>query len=163
VDSIPCDGTGCPIRSAGTAYELGHVVLHVVLHVAASLRDADVSLGETDLRARSDYAADRIADESEIRRSKSFLRQYFAAYSHANVNVLQPTIPPRTSGNHLVDRYSQSSTSMLGRVASMLFSLVSVLRSARSTSARRHTLRALSKTFFVDREEWYGKCNVTSI
>ena len=47
---------------------LPHAVLHAVLHVAASLRDAVVSLGETDLRAGSDYA-DRIADESEIRRS----------------------------------------------------------------------------------------------
>ncbi len=36
-----------------------------------------------------DYIADRIADESEIRRSKQFPYQYFAAYSNADDNVPQ--------------------------------------------------------------------------
>ena len=36
-----------------------------------------------------DYVADRIADESEIRRSKQFPYQYFAAYLHADDNVPQ--------------------------------------------------------------------------
>jgi 60 kDa SS-A/Ro ribonucleoprotein len=60
-----------------------------VFHVAASLRDANVSLGETDLCDMVDYVADRIADESEIRRSKQFPYQYFAAYLNADDNVSQ--------------------------------------------------------------------------
>ncbi len=36
-----------------------------------------------------DYVADRIADESEIRRSKQFPYQYFAAYLNADDNVPQ--------------------------------------------------------------------------
>jgi hypothetical protein len=38
---------------------------------------------------RVDYVADRIADESEIRRSKQFPYQYFAAYLNADDNVPQ--------------------------------------------------------------------------
>jgi 60 kDa SS-A/Ro ribonucleoprotein len=34
--------------------------------------------------AMVDYVADRIADESEIRRSKQFPHQYFAAYLNAD-------------------------------------------------------------------------------
>jgi hypothetical protein len=36
-----------------------------------------------------DYMADRIADESEIRRGKQFPYQYFAAYLNADDNVPQ--------------------------------------------------------------------------
>ncbi len=36
-----------------------------------------------------DYVADRIADDSEIRRSKQFPYQYFAAYLNADDNVPQ--------------------------------------------------------------------------
>ena len=39
--------------------------------------------------AMVDYVADRIADESEIRRSKQFPYQYFAAYLNADDNVPQ--------------------------------------------------------------------------
>lgn len=39
--------------------------------------------------AMVDYVADRIADESEIRRSKQFPYQYFAAYLHVDDNVPQ--------------------------------------------------------------------------
>ncbi len=39
--------------------------------------------------AMIDYVADRIADESEIRRSKQFPYQYFAAYLNADDNVPQ--------------------------------------------------------------------------
>jgi 60 kDa SS-A/Ro ribonucleoprotein len=39
-----------------------------------------------------DYVADRIADESEIRRSKQFPYQYFAAYLNADDNVAQKTV-----------------------------------------------------------------------
>ncbi len=39
--------------------------------------------------AMVDYVADRIADESEIRRSKQFPYQYFAAYLNADENVPQ--------------------------------------------------------------------------
>lgn len=39
--------------------------------------------------AMVDYVADRISDESEIRRSKQFPYQYFAAYLNADVNVPQ--------------------------------------------------------------------------
>jgi 60 kDa SS-A/Ro ribonucleoprotein len=39
--------------------------------------------------AMVDYVADRIADESEIRRSKQFPYQYFAAYLNADANVPQ--------------------------------------------------------------------------
>jgi 60 kDa SS-A/Ro ribonucleoprotein len=59
---------------------LNKLLRNDVFHVAASLRDADVSLGETDLRDMVDYVADRITDESEIRRSKQFPYPYFAAY-----------------------------------------------------------------------------------
>ena len=40
----------------------------------------DHSLGETDISDMVDYLADRIADESEIRRGKLFPYQYFAAF-----------------------------------------------------------------------------------
>jgi 60 kDa SS-A/Ro ribonucleoprotein len=68
---------------------LNTLLRHDVFHVASSLRDEDVSLGETDLRDMVDYVADRIADESEIRRSKQFPYQYFAAYLNADDNVPQ--------------------------------------------------------------------------
>ncbi len=68
---------------------LNTLLRHDVFHVAASLRDANVSLGETDQRAMVDYVADRIADESEIRRSKQFPYQYFAAHLNADDNVPQ--------------------------------------------------------------------------
>jgi len=38
---------------------------------------------------RVDYVADRIADETEIRASKQFPYQYFAAYLHADFEVPQ--------------------------------------------------------------------------
>jgi 60 kDa SS-A/Ro ribonucleoprotein len=42
-----------------------------------------------------DYVADRIADESEIRRSKQFPYQYFAAYLNADDNVPQKIVPQK--------------------------------------------------------------------
>ena len=68
---------------------LNTLLRHDVFHVDASLRDANVSLGETDLRDMVDYVAERIADKSEIRRSKQFPYQYFAAYLNADDNVPQ--------------------------------------------------------------------------
>ncbi len=68
---------------------LNTLLRHDVFHVAASLRDADASLGETGLRDMVDYVAERIADKSEIRRSKQFPYQYFAAYLNADDNVPQ--------------------------------------------------------------------------
>ncbi len=71
---------------------LNTLLRHGVFHVASSLRDEEatnVSLGETDLRGMTDYVADRISDESEIRRSKQFPYQYFAAYLNADDNVPQ--------------------------------------------------------------------------
>jgi 60 kDa SS-A/Ro ribonucleoprotein len=68
---------------------LNTLLRHDVFHVAASLRDAEVSLRETDLRDIVEYFADRIADEGEIRRGKQFPYQYFAAYLNADDNVPQ--------------------------------------------------------------------------
>ncbi len=71
---------------------LNTLLRHDVFHVAASLRDADradASLGETGLRDMVDYVADRIADESEIRRSQQFPYQYFAAHLNADDNAPQ--------------------------------------------------------------------------
>lgn len=58
-----------------------------VLHVAASLGDADVSLGETDPRDRIDCVADRISDESQLRRKKQFPYEYFALVLNADANA----------------------------------------------------------------------------
>ncbi len=46
-------------------------------------------MASREVRNMVDYVADRIADESEIRRSKQFPYQYFAAYLNADDNVPQ--------------------------------------------------------------------------
>ncbi len=46
-------------------------------------------MASREVRSMVDYVADRIADESEIRRSKQFPYQYFAAYLNADDNVPQ--------------------------------------------------------------------------
>ncbi len=68
---------------------LNTLLRHGVFSVTTSLRDVGVSLGEADLRGMTDYVAHRIADESEVRRSKQFPYQYFAAYLNADDNVPQ--------------------------------------------------------------------------
>jgi 60 kDa SS-A/Ro ribonucleoprotein len=68
---------------------LNTLLQHDVFHVAASLRDADVSLRETDLRDIVEYVADRISDESEIRRGKQLPHQCFAAYLNGDDTVPQ--------------------------------------------------------------------------
>ena len=67
---------------------LRHDVFNVAYH---SVKDAD---SERNFRGAKDdnlvdYVADRIADESEIRRGKQFPYQYFAAYLNAGDNVPQ--------------------------------------------------------------------------
>ncbi len=68
--------------------KLNTLLRHDVFHVAPSLRDGDsqtVSLGEADLRGNMvNHVADRIADEAEVRRSRQFPYQYFAAYVNAD-------------------------------------------------------------------------------
>ena len=70
---------------------LNTLLRHGVFNVATSLRDADsnnVRPGDADLHM-VDYVADRIADELEIRASKQFPYQFFAAYLNADDNVQQ--------------------------------------------------------------------------
>jgi 60 kDa SS-A/Ro ribonucleoprotein len=78
---------------------LNTLLRHDVFNVAPSLRDGEavapslrdgtsfpsVSHGVTDLRDMTNY----VADESEIRRSKQFPHQYFAAYLNADDIVPQ--------------------------------------------------------------------------
>ena len=70
---------------------LNTLLRHDVFNVAPALRDGDSHAtghgvsGDTMV----DYVADRIADQSEIRRSKQFPYQYFAAYLNADDNVPQ--------------------------------------------------------------------------
>ncbi len=67
---------------------LRHDVFNVAFH------SVKVAEGEHNFRGAKadtmvDYVADRIADESEIRRGKQFPYQYFAAYLNADDNVPQ--------------------------------------------------------------------------
>ena len=67
---------------------LRHDVFNVAFH------SVKVAEGEHNFRGAKDdnmvdYVAERIADESEIRRSKQFPYQYFAAYLNGDDNVPQ--------------------------------------------------------------------------
>ncbi len=70
---------------------LNTLLRHDVFNSRPSLREGSATV--TPLGERSDnmvdYVADRIADESEIGRSKQFPYQYFAAYLNADDNVPQ--------------------------------------------------------------------------
>ncbi len=67
---------------------LNTLLRHDVFKVDISLREMNSAHGVSGLQM-VDYVADRIADESEIRRSKQFPYQYFAAYLNADDNVPQ--------------------------------------------------------------------------
>ena len=67
---------------------LNTLLRHGVFDSRSSLRDEKSRLGES-CDDMIDYFADRIADESEIRRGKQFPYQYFAAYLNADDNVPQ--------------------------------------------------------------------------
>ena len=71
---------------------LNTLLRHGVFDVAPALRDGgvdtEVSHGVTGPHV-VEYVADRISDESEIRRSKQFPYQYFAAYLNADDSVPQ--------------------------------------------------------------------------
>ncbi|OYW17687.1 MAG: ribonucleoprotein, partial [Planctomycetales bacterium 12-60-4] len=71
---------------------LNTLLRHDVFQCASTLR-VDTVAGESRHGVSShtmvDYVADRIAGESEIRRSKQFPYQYFAAYLNADDNVPQ--------------------------------------------------------------------------
>ncbi|XZE35675.1 TROVE domain-containing protein [Pirellulaceae bacterium SH501] len=67
---------------------LRHDVFSVEQLSSTAQVGSDVRLGQA-FYNMVDYVADRIADESEIRRSKQFPYQYFAAYLNADDNVPQ--------------------------------------------------------------------------
>ncbi len=67
---------------------LNTLLRHDVFKVDISLREMNSAHGVSGLQM-VDYVADRIADETEIRRSKQFPYQYFAAYLNADDNVPQ--------------------------------------------------------------------------
>jgi 60 kDa SS-A/Ro ribonucleoprotein len=67
---------------------LNTLLRHGVFDSRSDLRAENSRLGDS-CDNMVDYVADRIADESEIRRSKQFPYQYFAAYLNADDNVPQ--------------------------------------------------------------------------
>jgi len=67
---------------------LRHDVFSVVQLSSTDPSDKPERLGQS-FCSMVDYVADRIADESEIRRGKQFPYQYFAAYLNADDNVPQ--------------------------------------------------------------------------
>jgi len=67
---------------------LRHDVFNVEQLSSTDQSSKDERLGQS-FYNMVDYVADRIADESEIRRSKQFPYQYFAAYLNADDNVPQ--------------------------------------------------------------------------
>ena len=93
VESTTSDGTCCPILLRHRRFGLHWLARWVLLrHGVFSVEQLSSTVSEagtnftSDKRLgqsfynRADYVADRIVDESEIRRGKQFPYQYFAAY-----------------------------------------------------------------------------------
>ena len=84
---IPHIKVSCPHSSPLLRHDVFNVEqLSSTVSEASTNFTSDKRLGQS-FYNRVDYVADRIADESEIRRGKQFPYQYFAAYLNADLEV----------------------------------------------------------------------------